>query len=84
MPATATVQARLEPELKDEAGRILVTMGITPSHAIRLLFQRIVAEQGFPQDLLVPNATTIAAMQEESLASFDSVDDLMADLRRDD
>lgn len=87
MAATAIVRVRMDPELKDEATRILADIGMTPSQAMRLLFNRIVAEKIFPRSLLVPNATTIAAMQEgedEDLPSFTSIDELMADLNRDD
>jgi DNA-damage-inducible protein J len=34
------------------------------SDAVRLLLNRVVAEQGFPLELKVPNAETRAAMQE--------------------
>lgn len=84
MAATAIVQARLEPEVKEEATRILAAIGMTPSEAVRLLFMRVVAEQAFPMELLVPNATTIAAMREKNLPSFDSIDDLLVDLNADD
>lgn len=84
MAATAIVQARLEPGVKAEATRILAEIGMTPTEAVRLLFKRVVAEQAFPMELLVPNAVTIAAMEEENLPSFDTIDALMADLNADD
>jgi DNA-damage-inducible protein J len=76
----AIVQARLAPEIKEEATRILAAMGMTPSEAVRLLFRRVVAEKRFPLELLAPNEATITAMQEQNLPSFDTIDDLMADL----
>ncbi len=85
MAATAIVRVRVDSDVKDEATRILADIGLTPSRAVRLLFARIVAEQTFPSSLLVPNATTIAAMQEGEdgdLPSFASIDELMADLNR--
>lgn len=84
MAASAIVQARMEPELKAEATQILEEIGLTPSAAVRLLFKRVVAEHAFPMELLVPNATTIAALEETNLPSFNSIDDLFADLNADD
>jgi DNA-damage-inducible protein J len=52
-----------------------------------MLMTRIAAEQALPFDPKVPNATTVAAMQESrsgSLPRFSSTDELMADLNADD
>ncbi len=84
MAATAIVQARLEPEVKEEATRILAAIGMTPTEAVRLLFRRVVAEKRFPMELLVPNEATIAAIQERDLPSFATIHDLIADLNADD
>ena len=84
MAATAIVQARLEPEVKEEATRILAAIGMTPTEAVRLLFTRVVAEKRFPMELLVPNEVTIAAMQEQNRPSFATIDELMPDLNADD
>ena len=49
--------------------------------------RRVAAEGALPFEPLVPNAETIAAMKEAragGLASFSTVDDLMADLNADD
>jgi DNA-damage-inducible protein J len=62
-------------------------MGLTVSDAVRLLLTRVAREHALPFDPLVPNAVTIAAMKEAregKLASFDSVEALMADLHSDD
>ena len=84
MAATAIVQARLEPEVKEEATRILAAIGMTPTEAVRLLFTRVVAEKRFPMELLVPNAATVAAIHEQNLPAFATIDELMADLNADD
>ena len=55
--------------------------------AVRLLLHRVVAEQALPLELKVPNADTVAAMQEARAlrrARFASADALLADLDQDD
>ena len=82
MSKDATVRARMEPEIKAEAERILSKLGISATQAINMLYQQIILKKGIPFEVKIPNETTIAAIQEDrsSLKSFDSVDDLFADL----
>ena len=57
------------------------------SDAVRLTLTRVAHEHALPFDPLIPNPETIEAMQEArrgQLRSFDSVDELMADLDADD
>jgi DNA-damage-inducible protein J len=58
-------------------------MGLTVSDAFRIMITRIAKEKALPFEPLVPNAETIEAMKEAragKLKSFNSIDDLMADL----
>lgn len=83
MSNDAVVRARIDGRVKDEASHVLAEMGLTVSDAIRLMLMRVAAEKALPFAVKVPNATTIAAMEEArqgGLPSFESVDDLMADL----
>ena len=83
MPANAVVRARIDERTKEEAAVVLAAMGLTVSDAFRILLTRIAREKALPFEPLVPNAETIAAMQEArrgKLASFATVDELMADL----
>jgi DNA-damage-inducible protein J len=87
LPATATVRVRLEPALKEKATQILEAVGLTPAEAIRILFSRIVAEQAFPMELLVPNGATLAALEEAregKLHSAATFDGMLAKLNADD
>ena len=82
MSANAVVRARVDESIKQEATAVLGGMGLTVSDAIRLMMVRVVNERRLPFDL-APNAETIAAMEEAragNLASFDTVEDLLADL----
>ncbi len=87
MAANALVQARIDETIKQEAAAVLATMGLSVSDAVRLLLTRIAREKALPFEPLVPNAETVAAMQEARRgkgARFDSVAALMADLNADD
>ena len=83
MATNAVVRARIDENIKEEASIVLAAMGLTVSDAFRIMLTRVAREKALPFDPLVPNAETIAAMKEArsgGLASFDSVEALMADL----
>ena len=87
MPANALVQTRIDGAVKDQAAIVLAAMGLTVSDAVRLMLTRVAHDKALPFEPLVPNAETIAAMQEArsgNLKSFTSVEALMADLNADD
>ena len=87
MAANALVQTRINSTVKAEASAVLATMGLTISDAVRLLLTRVAHDKALPFEPFRPNAETIAAMEEAragKLASFDSIEALMADLNADD
>lgn len=88
MPTANTyVRARIDDATKQRAREALAAMGLSVSDAIRLLMLRIADERRLPFEIKVPNKGTMAAMAELEAGkgeSFDSVDELMADLNADD
>ncbi|MDQ7830988.1 MAG: type II toxin-antitoxin system RelB/DinJ family antitoxin [Desulfovibrionaceae bacterium] len=87
MAENAVVRARIDGRIKEEAATVLASMGLTVSDAFRLLLTRVAREKTLPFEPLAPNSETIEAMREArrgKLASFATVDDLMADLDADD
>ena len=81
-----TVQARITPELKEEAEAILGAIGLTTAEAIRVFLQQIVNSGGLPFQPTAkrPNAETLEAMLEIESGSgqvFDSAESLFADWR---
>ena len=87
MTENAVVRARIKQHIKEEASAVLAAMGLTASDAFRMMMTRIAREKALPFEPLIPNAETIAAMKEArrgNLPSFDSIDDLMADLDAED
>lgn len=76
------IRSRIEPDLKEHAERVLSACGLNFSDAIRLFLRQVVAQQGLPFEVRVPNATTRAAMTDarQIRARFDSPKDLFHDL----
>jgi DNA-damage-inducible protein J len=93
MPATpspplkaAEIRSRIEPDLKEEATRVLAACGLNVSDAIRLFLRQVVAQNGLPFEVKMPNAATRAAMAEAdagNLPRFGSAQELFDDLEKD-
>ena len=87
MVENQVVQVRIDGAIQAQAAAVLATMGLTVSDALRLLLTKVALEHALPFDPLIPNPTTVAAMNEAragDLAAFRSVEALMADLNADD
>ena len=64
MATTTMVHVRVDEEMKKQATETLGAMGLSISDAVRVFLKRVVAEKQLPFELKVPNATTLAAMEE--------------------
>jgi DNA-damage-inducible protein J len=87
MPATEMVHVRIDKRIKTQAAKTLAAMGLSVSDAVRVLLTRVAAEKALPFEVRVPNAKTVAAMQEARngvLRSFNNVPALMDDLNAED
>jgi DNA-damage-inducible protein J len=87
MSANDVVRARIDAKTKAEAAAVLATIGLTVSDAFRLLLIRVARDKALPFEPLIPNAETIAAMEESmrgELIHVGTIADLMADLNADD
>jgi DNA-damage-inducible protein J len=78
---------RVDDDIKEQATLALTAMGFSVSDAVRLFLRRVVIDQAFPLELKVPNAQTLAAMQESRKmmarpAGFKSADELFVDLEK--
>jgi DNA-damage-inducible protein J len=86
MAKSATVRARVEPRLKEEAESVLQALGLNPTAAITLYYEQIVRRGGIPFDLALPNATTRKAMRQAErgrVIRAHDADDLLARLNVD-
>ena len=82
---SAEIRSRIEPDLKEGATRVLAECGLNLSDAIRLFLRQVVANNGLPFEVKMPNATTRAAMEEagsNTLPRFNSVDEMFDDLEK--
>jgi DNA-damage-inducible protein J len=57
MTASALIQARIDPAIKDRATAVLDKMGLTVSDAVRILLTRVANEGALPPELTVDPAT---------------------------
>jgi len=83
MATDGIVQVRIDRRIKKEAAHVLEGMGLSVSDAVRMLLMRIAREKAIPFDMRVPNAETVAAIDELESGkgvSSNSVEELMADL----
>ena len=81
---TVTVQARINPDLKEQADTLFAALGLSTADAIRLFLQQSVNAGGLPFQPSVkrPNADTLAAMAELEQGGgqrFQSTSELFAD-----
>ncbi len=79
-----TLSVRTEKELKDEVGKILDKLGLNHSTAINMYYHQIVANQGIPFSVKLPNQITLRAIDDSrkkrNSNKFEKVEDLFDDL----
>lgn len=84
MARTAFINTRIEPALKEKAERIFSAIGVSTSDAITMFYKQVVFRRGIPFDVCIPNAETLAAMEEADRKESDivtsSTEDAFADI----
>lgn len=87
MAKTATVRARVEPQLKERAEEVLSELGLNPTSAITLYYEQIVKRHGIPFPVSLPNAITRKAMRDaeegRDITRASNLDDLLEQLDSD-
>ncbi len=77
---TATIHARIEPQIKTQAEGVLQNLGITPTEAIRIFYRQISLRGGLPFPVEIPNACTAKTLEKsyagEDVVEFDSVGEM--------
>ncbi|WDN90307.1 DNA-damage-inducible protein J [Desulfosarcina sp. BuS5] len=58
MSKTATIRARIQPELKDKAEYIFRRLGLSTTQAITLFYKQVELRGGLPFEVAIPNKTT--------------------------
>ncbi len=72
MSASALVQARIDPAVRDRAAEVLDGMGMTVSDAVRILLTRVATEGALPAGLTVDPAAHDAWFRAKVLEALDS------------
>ena len=81
--ANGTIQARIDPNIKEQARNVLDKLGISMSEAISVYIRQIVLQQGIPFKIMLPNQTTLQAVKQlesNKGITFDNADELFKDL----
>jgi DNA-damage-inducible protein J len=77
MSKTATIRARVEPQLKKSAETVLKKVGLTSSEAITLFLTQVKLTRGLPFPIRAPNKETRRSIREtrarKNIESFDSI-----------
>lgn len=83
MTKTEQIHIRIDRELKSEAEAVLATLGLRPTEFVRMALKQVVLQRGLPFAVRIPNAETIAALNEPiaDLRQFATADELIADLK---
>lgn len=58
MNKAAVVHARIEPNVKASAERVLQELGLSPTEAIRIFYRQITLRKGLPFSVHIPNELT--------------------------
>jgi len=84
MSKTATIRARMEPNLKNEVENILARLGLTASETIHLLYRQIKLHHGLPFEVALPNPLTTKTLRDsrtgKNVKRFTTKKALYADL----
>ena len=63
MSKTATIQARINPDLKKKAQKILNTLNLSMSEAISLYLTQVTLHRGIPFEIKIPSELTLKTLE---------------------
>ncbi|MDE1168331.1 MAG: type II toxin-antitoxin system RelB/DinJ family antitoxin [Pseudomonas sp.] len=78
MAATAVVQTRIDPKLRDRAAEVLEKMGMTVSDAVRILLTRIAYEGALPAGMTVDPAVHDAWFKAKVMEALEDTSDAVS------
>lgn len=84
MAKTATIQARVDPEIKKNAQKILRALNISMSEAISIYLAQVTRYKGIPFEIKIPNELTDRTLKKsearKELHRVSDVDELFQEL----
>jgi DNA-damage-inducible protein J len=82
MSHSAVIHARIDQATKTATEKVLDTLGMTPTEAIRLFYRQIAIRKSFPLELHVPNKLTESVLSKsnnnQEIETFETAADLYA------
>jgi len=82
MSQSAVVHARIDQATKAATEKVLDSLGMTPTEAIRLFYRQIAIRKSFPLELHVPNKLTASVFtksdKNQDIERFNSAAELYA------
>lgn len=63
MAKTANLYARIEPDVKEQAEKILSALGIPASNAINMFYKQIILQRGLPFDVKIPQTKPVSVSE---------------------
>ena len=79
----AVVQARIDPQIKEDARDVLDELGMSMSEAIVVYLRQIVLRRAIPFELKLPNKATLQAVEQLESGkgvTFNNANELFEDL----
>lgn len=82
MSKSATINARIDPAIKERAGHILRTLGLRHSDAVSMFYHQLVRYNGLPFETRIPTDETLEAVSEDVSTNkrYSNSDDMAKDL----
>jgi DNA-damage-inducible protein J len=84
MAKTATIQARVDPEIKKNAQKILSALNISMSEAISIYLKQVTLYKGIPFEIKIPTELTAKTLKKseerKELHKVSDVDELFQEL----
>lgn len=84
MNKTATVRARIEPDLKEEVEDLFHELGLSTTDAINIFYRQVKLRNGLPFEVAIPNKLTEKVLKEtdegKNLIRHKNADDMFNDL----
>jgi DNA-damage-inducible protein J len=84
MAKTATIRARIEPELKKDVESLFKKLGLSTTEAISIFYRQVKLRKGLPFNVVVPNKTTERVFKDtdanKNLIRCETVDDMFEKL----
>ena len=85
MNKTATIQARIDPNVKNKAQRILNKLNISMSEAVSIFLTQVSLTNGIPFEIKIPNNLTEETLRKsengEELHEVSDVNQLLEELK---